>query len=120
MPHPVVHFEIMGKNGKKLQEFYQNLFGWTIDSNNPMNYGLTKTRENNIGIDGGIGDTQGGAPSYVACYAAVDDIQGSLDNAVKLGATVLVPVTTIPNMVTFCTLRDPEGNVFGMVKNTMP
>ena len=40
MAQPVVHFEVHGKNGKKSQEFYSKLFGWTVDSNNPMNYGL--------------------------------------------------------------------------------
>jgi hypothetical protein len=36
MPNPVTHFEIVGKDGKKLQEFYASLFGWAVDANNPM------------------------------------------------------------------------------------
>ena len=54
MPNPIVHFEIMGADTRKTQEFYGNLFGWTIDSNNPANYGITSTKdENGLGIDGG-------------------------------------------------------------------
>ncbi len=34
MAQKVVHFEIIGKDGKKLQEFYSALFGWNIDANN--------------------------------------------------------------------------------------
>ena len=32
MANPVVHFEIMGKDGAALQKFYADLFGWTIDA----------------------------------------------------------------------------------------
>ena len=42
MVRPVVHFEIHGKDAKKLQEFYASLFGWKIDANNPMNYGMVE------------------------------------------------------------------------------
>ena len=39
MGAPVVHFEIMGGNGNELEKFYAELFGWKINSNNPLNYG---------------------------------------------------------------------------------
>jgi predicted enzyme related to lactoylglutathione lyase len=39
MGQPVVHFEVVGKDGAKLQQYYSELFGWEIDANNPMNYG---------------------------------------------------------------------------------
>ena len=38
MPNPVIHWEITGKDAPKLQQFYADLFGWNVDSNNPMNY----------------------------------------------------------------------------------
>ena len=34
MGQPVVHFEITGKDGKRLQEFYAKLFDWHIDAAN--------------------------------------------------------------------------------------
>ena len=39
MPNPVTHFEISAKDQAKITEFYSRLFGWTVDANNPMNYG---------------------------------------------------------------------------------
>ena len=36
MGNPVVHFEIMGGDGERLKGFYSDLFGWKIDSNNPI------------------------------------------------------------------------------------
>ena len=32
----MVHFEIHGKDGKKLQEFYKTRVEWEIVDNNPM------------------------------------------------------------------------------------
>jgi predicted enzyme related to lactoylglutathione lyase len=121
MPNPIVHFEIMGKDGKKLQDFYSQLFGWTIDANNPMKYGLTKAKVGDHGIDGGIGQVdQNMLHPYITCYAAVKDIKASLDKVIKLGGQVVVPETVIPNMVTFAMFKDPEGNMFGLVKDVPP
>jgi uncharacterized protein len=39
MGRPVVHFEVIGKDGAGLRSFYSELFGWTINADNPMNYG---------------------------------------------------------------------------------
>ena len=40
MASPVVHFEILGKDGTKLQNFYKKLFDWKIEVHEPYNYGL--------------------------------------------------------------------------------
>ena len=56
----VVHFEVTGKDGKKLQSFYSDVFGWKIDTNNPGGYGMVR-KENSL--TGGIGTPlTGGRP----------------------------------------------------------
>ena len=35
MGQPVVHFEIIAKDGEALKGYYSELFGWEIDSDNP-------------------------------------------------------------------------------------
>ena len=113
MAHPVVHFEIIGKDGKKLQEFYGKLFDWHIDANNPMNYGIVDTHgEGSIG--GGIGQTD--SQNQVTFYIQVDDPQAYLNKIEAMGGKTVVPVTEIPDMVTFAQFADPEGNVVGLVK----
>jgi predicted enzyme related to lactoylglutathione lyase len=119
MGAPVVHFEINARDGKKAQVFYADLFGWTVDANNPMAYGLVNTGVK-VGINGGIGQVDAGKLPFVTFYAAVADPQASLDKAVSLGGKVVLPVTEIPNMVTLALFADPEGNVVGIVKDTMP
>lgn len=115
MGAPVVHFEVLGKDAKKLQSFYSNLFDWKINADNLMDYGLVEAQgEGSIG--GGIGSTEGGAPGHVTFYVQVDDLQAYLDKAESMGGKTVVPVTEIPNMVTFALFRDPEGNTVGLVK----
>ncbi len=52
MANPVVHFEIIGRDGAALNRFYGEVFGWTINADNPMNYGMVDT--GGQGINGGI------------------------------------------------------------------
>ena len=114
MPNPVTHFEIIGKDGKKLQQFYADLFGWSVDAANPMDYGMVAAQDGH-GIGGGIAQAQEGQ-SYVTVYVEVDDPQAYLDKAVSLGARVLMPVSEVPGSVTIAQFADPDGNLIGIVK----
>ena len=113
MGQPVVHFEIIGRDGKKLQEFYSGVFDWHIDADNPMDYGIVDTHGGG-GIGGGIG--QGDGESRVTFYVQVDDPQAYLSRIEAMGGKTVMPVTEIPNMVTFALFSDPDGNVVGLVK----
>ena len=117
MADKVVHFEVVGKDGAKLQQFYGSLFGWKVNADNPMNYGLVDADD--AGIGGGIGPVEQG-DGHLTFYVGVDDPQAYLDKAESLGGRTVAPVTEIPNMVTFALIADPEGNVVGVVKNQPP
>jgi uncharacterized protein len=112
---PVVHFEILGKDGSKLQDFYRSLFDWKINADNPMKYGLVEAA-NSSSIGGGIGASQKGAPGIVTVYVQVTDLQAQLDKAESLGGKTIVPPTEIPGYVTIALFQDPEGNTIGLIK----
>jgi predicted enzyme related to lactoylglutathione lyase len=114
MPNPVVHFEIIGKDAASTQKFYSNLFGWKVDSNNPMNYGMVDN--GGEGINGGIagGDDPGGPRTTF--YVQVSDQQAALDKAEQLGGKTIMPVTEIPDAVTMAMFADPDGNTVGLIK----
>lgn len=40
MPTPAVHFEIHSSNAKRLNKYYTDLFGWHVNADNPMGYGM--------------------------------------------------------------------------------
>jgi predicted enzyme related to lactoylglutathione lyase len=115
MASPVVHFEIVGKDGESLKDFYKNVFAWEIDSDNPQNYGLVKAPESG-GIGGGVGAASDGSPGHATFYIEVEDTDASLKKIEELGGKTVVPTTTIPDMVTFALFTDPEGNLVGLVK----
>lgn len=113
MTNPVVHFEIIGKDGKNLRAFYKKLFGWSIDAKNPMKYGLVKKERS--GIAGGIGQAPSGK-GHVTVYVRVADLEKSLAKAVKLGGKVVMPATEIMPDVSIAMFTDPEGHTIGLVK----
>ena len=115
MAAPVIHFEILGKDGNKLQSFYRDLFDWKINADNPMNYGLVEAASE-AGIGGGIGAAEEGTPGHVTFYVQVPDLQACLDNAEGLGGKTIVPPTEIPDYVTFALFSDPEGHVIGIIE----
>ena len=115
MSNPIVHWELNTKDADKTKEFLASLFGWHVDSNNPMNYGMIDTHTEK-GINGGIQDS-GQAPKATTVYIEVDDLQAYLDKAESLGGKTVMPIVVIPNMVTMAMFSDPHGNVFGLVKS---
>jgi len=88
MGQPVVHFEVIGKDGAALQSFYSDLFGWKIDTDNPMNYGVVQHGGGEgTGIGGGIGTGPEGYPGHVTFYIGVPDVEAALTKAESLGGS---------------------------------
>ena len=119
MPNPVVHFEVVGKDGAAIQQFYRDAFDWDVNANNPMAYGLVEAQGEGIG--GGVGGAmeEGGQP-YVTFYIQVDEMRAALDRIESLGGEIVMDVMTIPGMVTMAQFRDPEGNLVGIVHSETP
>ena len=118
MPNPVVHFEVQSKDAERSKKFFSDLFGWHVDSNNPMNYGMVDTHTEGRGINGGIAGTE--EQPHVVFYIEVDDINAYLKKAEGLGGKTIMPRTEIPNAVTLALFSDPDGNTIGMVEPGMP
>jgi uncharacterized protein len=114
MGNPVVHFEIHGQDPATLHGFYRKVFGWTINADNPMAYGVVNTGSEQ-GIQGGIATGQGNRG--VTVYLETDDVQGTLDRAVSAGAEKVMGPDVLPGIVELAQFRDPEGNLIGLTKN---
>jgi predicted enzyme related to lactoylglutathione lyase len=112
MGNPVIHFEVVGKDGSKLQQFYSDLFDWDIKADNPMNYGIVDN--GGEGINGGVGQAPDGT-GHVTWYVQVDDINEYLQKAEGIGGKTIMPRTEM-DMVTLALVADPEGNVVGLVE----
>jgi predicted enzyme related to lactoylglutathione lyase len=121
MGQPVVHFEIVGRDGAALQRYYSELFGWNVNADNPVGYGIVAREENvnadGIGIGGGIGQGPEGHPGHVTFYVEVPDVEAALVQAESLGGTRMMGPETIMGMVELGLFADPEGHVVGVVKS---
>jgi predicted enzyme related to lactoylglutathione lyase len=121
MGQPVVHFEIIGKDAGKLQSYYSDLFGWKINSDNPMNYGIVQrdgnTNPEGVGIGGGVGTGPEGYSGHVTFYIAVPDVEAALTKAESLGGSRVMGPDKVMDQVEIGLFSDPEGHVVGVVKN---
>jgi hypothetical protein len=116
MGNPVVHFEIGVKDANAANKFYGQLFGWKIDANNPMSYGIVDTDSGGEGVGGGIMKPPEGARTYTTFYVNVEDLQATLDQAEKLGAKTIMPPMQVPEGPEIAMFSDPDGNVIGLSK----
>ena len=121
MGQSVVHFEIVGNDAEKLKSYYSELFGWEIDSNSPMNYGIVQ-REGNVnadgvGIGGGIGAAPEGYQGHVTFYVEVPDVEAALAKAESLGGSRMMGPDKVTEGVEIGLFNDPEGHMVGLVKS---
>ena len=118
MKHPVVWFEVLGEDGAKLQRFYGELFGWKIDANNAMKYGMVEAQAGGMqGIPGGVGGTYAGMRPMVTFYVETPEIGKTLAEAQRLGAKVVLPRKELPAGPPIALFQDPEGHLIGLVEH---
>lgn len=121
MGQPVVHFEVMGKDGGALASFYADLFDWKVDTNNPMQYGIVTRDENvsaeGIGIGGGIGQAPQGYDGHLTFYVEVPDVEAALASAERLGGTRMMGPDKPMEGLEIGLFLDPEGHVVGLVRS---
>jgi uncharacterized protein len=120
MGQPVVHFEVIGKDAATLQGYYSDLFGWEIDSDNPMNYGVVQrdgnTNADGVGIGGGVGGGPEGYDGHVTFYVEVPDVEAALAKAESLGGSRMMG-PEVMEQIEIGLFNDPEGHVVGVVKS---
>jgi predicted enzyme related to lactoylglutathione lyase len=122
MGQPVVHFEVVGKDGEKLRSYYSELFDWEFDpvAEGPTDY-ATLPREGNVnsegaGIGGGVGEGPEGYPGHVTFYVEVPDVEASLAKAEELGGTRMMGPDKPVEGLEIGLFTDPEGHTVGVVK----
>ncbi len=101
-----VWHDLMTTDVEKAKSFYGALFGWTF-------YGdAGYAHIQNAGRDQGgiVGfDAKAGVPPHWGGYVSVDDIDETMERAVRLGGQVIVPINRVPSIGSFAVLRDPQG-----------
>lgn len=98
------------------KNFYGSLFEWKItgDKYEDFAYWTINTGKKH---GGGMWEMPKEKPAYVLVYILVDDVDKTLEKAVKPGGEVIVPKSK-ENGTAMATVADPNGNFFGFYENT--
>ena len=122
MPRPV-HFEIHASDTSASSAFYESVFGWTFERWGDVPYWVVTTGEApDAGINGGLLPRQGPPPgddqpvNAFVITVDVPDCEAYVDNAVKAGGSVALPVTAMPGVGLVAYVKDPDGNIFGLIQ----
>jgi uncharacterized protein len=118
MSNPVMHWQVLTKQPKKLEEFYSSLFGWKFSGENPLGYRTVQTTSKE-GINGGIWPiSEKEGHSMVQLFIRVDDVKAYVTKAQTLGAFIVIPPTTLPEGDEMAVVVDPDGIPFAIFRGT--
>jgi len=112
MGHPVSWFQISGREGGPLQDFYQKVFGWKMGPSPDGSMMMVKPDKG--GIAGGIGPSRDGT-SNVTVYIECDDVEEHLRQIGEAGGQTVMPMMELPAGMGFIAgFTDPAGNWVGL------
>ncbi len=118
-----IHFEIQASQPQVLIDYYSALFGWTFTRWEGGDYWLVGTGpDDKPGINGGLLPRRGPAPEAMAAMNGfvntvdVEQIDAALDKASALGGSVAVPKMAVAGIGWLGYIKDPDGNIFGMMQ----
>jgi uncharacterized protein len=120
----VTHFEIQGSDPETLAKFYTELFCWKISRWGEAPYWIIETGGNDQpGINGGLLKRNGPRPdegqsvNAFVCTVEVSSVDEYFASAVSLGGSVAVPKMPIPTVGWLAYVKDPDGNIFGLMQH---
>jgi uncharacterized protein len=91
MGNPVTSFQILTPRPDEHAAFYNQLFGWRVNADNPLGYRQFDTGSLR-GIQGGVWPAPPQAAPCVQLFVETEDAAASLAQALSLGAEVLIPL----------------------------
>ncbi len=114
-------FETLTTDVGRAVKFYRELFGWTVEEQQPMP-GMTYTlfKLGSVPIAGAMAILpqmkMGDVPPHWATSFAVKNADDTARLAAELGAAVCVPVSEIPNVGRFAMFKSPQGVPFSVLE----
>lgn len=100
-------------------QFYRDLFGWTTRTSQSvadMRYEILVHGEREVGGMLAIAPDWGTLAPNWAVYFCVEDCDGTLAEAARLGGKTLVPAMEVPDVGRFAFVQDPQGAVFAVIQ----
>lgn len=112
MTNQVVHFEIIGTDPARLQDYYGNLFGWTYELGDTVSGQVSEPGQygsvGDAGLYGGVGGGASLQPKVLFYVGA------ALARAEDLGGTRVFGPDGVAGRLVVGQFTDPEGNLIGV------
>ena len=110
MKRPVVHFEIGCDNLDETSNFYEAVFGWSMERE-----GSSSRIEADSGIPGHITELGHDPRKYINIYIETDDIELDLNRVEANGGKRLIGPIDLPDGRTFAWFQDVAGNTLALI-----
>ncbi|ACL59546.1 VOC family protein [Methylobacterium nodulans] len=119
-----VWFELMTGDMAAARAFYADVVGWgTRDASVPgMPYTLLTIGETSVcGMMAlpSAAQRTGARPSWIG-YVGASDVDAAANRAVRLGGTLHIPPTEVPNVSRFAVISDPQAARLGLFRWLVP
>ncbi len=119
----VVHFEILADNLDRAKKFYEDAFGWKVQSVGIEQYYLITTSDDqDVGINGAImprikifDSKEAGYRAYV-CTIQVENLNETIEKIKGAGGKILNKKNAIAHIGTHIYAQDTEGNALGILQ----
>ncbi len=113
-PANIIWFEIPADNMERAKKFYSALFGWKINPiPNMADYWHIDTAGPDASPDGGMMARKHPGQG-ITNYVVVPSVTTAMAKVKKLGGTVCIPKTAVPQMGAFAICQDTENNTFAL------
>jgi uncharacterized protein len=126
--NPVVHFEMPYEDEARLTRFYQQAFGWGMQSTGPQmgDYVMAATAQTDENrmvtspgtINGGFFPRSPDGPQHPSVVIAVGDLDTAIRSVAEAGGTVLGGPIEIPGIGLYVSFTDTEGNRVSLLQPT--
>jgi predicted enzyme related to lactoylglutathione lyase len=117
-----VWYELMTTDVEAAEAFYGKVVGWGTRAASSSGYTLfTAGQASTSGLINLPPDAKklGARPQWIG-YISVDDVDGAVNRVKRLGGTVHIPPTDVPDVSRFSVVADPQMATFILVKWSDP
>ena len=124
---PVVHFEMPAEDRGRMVAFYSKVFGWQTKQLGPEMGDFvtvnTTESENNVPkksgiINGGFYQKRDDVAQTTTVTIQVDDIRAYREKIVSAGGKISGEIMDMPNIGSFLSFFDTEGNRVNLIQPT--